>query len=106
MANLNEKESRDFVSQVITITDQNADILIEAGYDPNNRSTELKTKMQDTDDAEGAQKKAQAAALDATKLANKTLEEAYKDASAFISLIEGLLGKDHSLVRKLRQLRK
>ena len=106
MATLNEKESRDFVSQVIVMVDQNASLLSDAGYDPSTRSTELKAKLQTADDAEGEQQKVQAAALDATKRANATLTLAYDDASAFVSLIEGLLGKDNSLVHKLRQLRK
>ena len=106
MGTLNEKESRDFVSQVIVIVNQNASLLTDAGFDPSSRSGELETKLQTADDAEGAQNKVQAAALDATKLANSTLKLAYNDASAFVNLIEGLLGKDNSLVHKLRQLRK
>ena len=106
MATLNEKESRDFVSQMIVMVNQNANLLTDAGFDPVNRVTALQGKLQTADDAEGEQQKAQAAALDATKLANKTLTLAYDDASAFVNLIEGLLGKDNSLVHKLRQLRK
>ena len=106
MATLNEKESRDFVSQVIVMVDQNAGMLTDAGFDPATRSDELKAKLQTADDAEGEQQKAQALALDATKHANATLRLAYDDASAFVNLIEGLLGKDNSLVHKLRQLRK
>ena len=106
MATLNEKESRDFVSQVIVMVDQNAGMLTDAGFDPATRSTELKAKLQTADDAEGEQQKAQAIALDATKHANATLRVAYDDASAFVNLIEGLLGKDNSLVHKLSQLRK
>lgn len=101
-----ESEKRDFVTQTIVIMEQNASVLSEAGFDPENRITQLKTEMVATDDAEGRQLEAQTAALDATKVSNTTLKVAYKDASAAISLIEGLLGKDHSLVHKLRQLRK
>uniref|UniRef100_UPI003217178C hypothetical protein n=1 Tax=uncultured Draconibacterium sp. TaxID=1573823 RepID=UPI003217178C len=106
MATLNEKESRDFVSQVIVMVNQNAGLLTDAGFDPTSRVGTLQGKLQTADDAEGEQQKAQAAALDATKLANETLQLAYDDASAFVNLIEGLLGKDNSLVHKLRQLRK
>jgi hypothetical protein len=81
-------------------------LLTDAGFDPTARIEMLQGKLQTADDAEGEQQKAQAAALDTTKLANETLKLAYDDASAFVNLIEGLLGKDHSLVRKLRQLRK
>jgi len=106
MTTLNEKEKRDFATQVAVITEQNAQSLIDAGFDPQNRVTGLRTKITDTEQAEGKQKEAQAAALDATIAANNTLKLMYDDASAFVKLIEGLLGKDNSLVRKLKQLRK
>ncbi|NQU54868.1 MAG: hypothetical protein HQ522_20290 [Bacteroidetes bacterium] len=101
-----EAKKRDFVSQTITIMEQNTTTLSDAGFAPENRITQLKTELLATDEAEGRQNEAQAAALDATKAANNTLKIAYNDASAAISLIEGLLGKDNSLVHKLRQLRK
>ena len=106
MAVQKESEKRDFVSQTTVITEQNASLLVDAGFDPANRIEQLKTELTAADEAEGKQKEAQAAALDATNLSKETLKVAYNDASAVISLIEGLLGKDHSLVRKLRQLRK
>ena len=106
MTSLNEKEKRDFASQVTVITEQNAQLLIDAGFDPASRVTGLLGKIDTAEKAEGRQTETQVAALDATKHANNTLKAMYDDASAFISLIEGLLGKDHSLVRKLRQLRK
>ena len=101
-----EGEKRDFVAQTIVIMEQNATVLTDAGFDPANRITQLKTEMVTTDKAKGKQKEAQAAAMDATKLSNDTLKIAYDDASAAINLIEGLFGKDNSLVRKLRKLRK
>jgi len=101
-----ESQKRDFVAQTIVIMEQNATTLTDAGFDPSKRITELKTELTATDEAEGKQNEAQAASLDATKVANETLKVAYDDASASINLIEGLLGKDNSLVHKLRQLRK
>ena len=106
MATLNEKESRAFVSEMIVMVTQNATMLSDAGFDPANRVEILQGKLQAVDQAEGEQQQAQAAAFDATKQANETLKLAYDDASAFVNLIEGLLGKDNSLVHKLRQLRK
>lgn len=102
------KESCDFVSQVIVMVNKNASMLTDAGFDPSTRSADLKTKLQTADDTkgEGEQQKAQAIALDATQHANATLKMAYNYASAFVNLIEGLLGKDNSLVYQLRQLRK
>ncbi|WP_321375289.1 hypothetical protein [uncultured Draconibacterium sp.] len=106
MTTLNEKEKRDFATQVAVITEQNAQQLIDAGFDPATRVSGLRTKITTADEAEGTQKEVQAAALDATKASNAALKDMYDDASAFVSLIEGLLGKDNSLVRKLKQLRK
>lgn len=106
MTTLNEKEKRDFATQVAVITEQNAQTLTDAGFDPQNRLTTLHTEINDADQAEAKQNEIQAAALDATKLANATLKTMYDDASALVNLIEGLLGKDNSLVHKLRQLRK
>jgi hypothetical protein len=106
MSRLNDKEKRDFVSQTITTVEQESDTLMAAGFESANRVTQLKNEIEAAEDAEVAQQKAQAAALDATKVAQQTLKVAYDDASAMINLIEGLLGKDNSLVHKLRQLRK
>ncbi|MCG6187449.1 hypothetical protein [Maribellus maritimus] len=105
MTTLNEKEKRDFVSQTIVILQQNEPALTEAGFDPGKRISALKEKQTVADEAEGKQKKAQAAAIKATNESNNALKAAYKDASSIISLIEGLLGKDNELVHKLRQLR-
>lgn len=101
-----ESKKRDFVSQTITIMEQSSETLSEAGFDPAERISQLKTELTAADDAEGRQQEAQAAAMDATKLSKATLKIAYDDASAAINLIEGLLGKDNSLVHKLRKLRK
>ncbi len=106
MGNLNEKEKRDFISQTSLTVKENAAILTAAGFDPANRVAQIDTELDEADQAEIAQQQAQVAALDATKAANEKLLVAYNDASAMINLIEGLLGKDNSLVHKLRQIRK
>ncbi|WP_320110818.1 hypothetical protein [Draconibacterium orientale] len=53
MATLNEKESRDFVSQMIVMVNQNAGLLTDAGFDPTARIEMLQGKLQTADDAEG-----------------------------------------------------
>lgn len=55
-----ESEKRDFVSQTIVIMEQNSTTLSDAGFDPANRITQLKTELTATDDAEGKQNEAQA----------------------------------------------
>ncbi|WP_163718117.1 hypothetical protein [Mangrovibacterium lignilyticum] len=105
MANLNEKEKRDFIIHVKkTIEDESA-ALIAAGFDPVDRISQLGTESDTSVDAEVAQQKAQAAALKATKVSNEALKVAYDDASSLVNLVEGLLGKDNELVHKLRQFR-
>lgn len=101
-----DSEKRDFVAQTAELMSQNSEVLIGAGFDPASRIEQLKAELDATEVAEAKQKQAQAAAMDATELARDTLTKAYNDASASINLIEGLLGKDNSLVHKLRQLRK
>ena len=101
-----ESQKRDFVAQIIVLMEQSSSTLSEAGFDPTARIAQLKSELLATEEAEAKQKEIQAASLDATKLTNATLKQAYEDASASISLIEGILGKDNSLVHKLRQLRK
>ncbi|KJF44292.1 hypothetical protein [Draconibacterium sediminis] len=105
MGSQNEKEKRDYVTQVYVITEQNTSRLTDVGFDPANRLTQLQTKRDEANSAEGRQKEIQAEAMAATKVANEKLDDAYKDASAVVSLIEGLLGKDDPLVHKLRTLR-
>ena len=106
MSRLNDKEKRDFVSHTITTIEKESATLAAAGFNPAKRVTQLKNEFSAAGDAEVAQQKAQAAALDATKVAKQTLKVAYKDASEMINLVEGLLGGDNSLVHKLRQLRR
>jgi len=106
MARLSEKEKRDFVVQVITILNDEAAELTAAGYDPSIRLADLKVKSEEAALAEVAQMMARAEATKATRISNEKLALAYQDASAVVSLMEGLLGKDNSLVHKLHQIRK
>lgn len=101
-----DSEKRDFVAQTIELMQQNSVVLNDAGFDPTSRIEQLKSELSATEVAEATQKQTQAAAMDATVVASKTLKVAYNDASASVNLIEGLLGKDNNLVHKLRQLRK
>jgi len=106
MAKLNEKEKRDFVVHVYTTLNDEAASLTAAGFDPTTRAAGVKAKSDTATQAEVAQQKAQAEAMKATKVSNEALDEAYKDASAVVSLVEGLLGKDSELVHKLHKFRK
>jgi len=103
---LNEARKRDFVSQLIVILEQNSPALSDQGYDPTSKITQLQTKLTAADEAEGKQHEAMAAAKDATKRANETLNDAYTDGSATVDLISGLLGKNNNLVLEIKKLRK
>lgn len=105
MARQSEKERRDFVVHVVTTLKDEAATLTAAGFDPTNLTNELETKSTAAATAEVAQQKAEAAAKEATKASNAALDDAYQDASAAVSLVEGLLGKDNELVRQLHHFR-
>ena len=106
MPNLNDAGKRDFVNQIISLLDQNAATLTGEGYDPANKSTSLKTKSQIAQEAEVNQQEALIKARTATQLAQESLIEAYKEASATVELLAGILGKDHPLLHEIRKMRK
>lgn len=103
---LNESKKRDFVTQLIVIMEQNAQLLIDKGFDPMAIIARLKTELAAADQAEGRQRESVAAAKDATKIATETLNVAYTDGSAAVDLISGLLGKDDNLLLEIKKLRK
>jgi len=106
MTSLNEAKKRDFVTQLIVIMEQNAQLLTDKGFDPAEKIATLKQEMIAADESEGKQAEAMAAAKNATKLANETLDTAYTNGSATVDLIAGLLGKKDNLLLEIKKLRK
>ena len=106
MAKMSEGKKRDFVTQLIVITEQNAQLLTDKGYDPANKIAQLKQELTAADEAEGKQAEAMAAAKDATKLSQETLDTVYRNGSATVDLISGLLGKKDNLLLEVKKLRK
>ena len=106
MSSLNESKKRDFIAQLIVMIDKNAQLLIDEGFDPKAKVAELKADEKLAIKGEADQKDALAAAKDATKKANAMLDAAYKNGSATVDLITGLLGKDNNLVLEIKKLRK
>lgn len=106
MSTLSESKKRDFIAQLIVMIEQNPQLLIDKGFDPVAKVAELKAEMKEAKEAEGAQKDAVAASKDATIRAKATLSAAYKNGSATVDLIAGLLGKKNNFVLELRKLRK
>ncbi len=105
MAKLNEAKRRDFITQIITLVEEEKDRLVANGYDPTNKVDVLKVKKQESDSSEIAQQEAAARAKEATRLSNEKLDEAYREASNFADLISGLLGKEDELIKRVRKLR-
>ena len=106
MSSLNESKKRDFISQLIIMIEKKAQLLIDEGFDPKAKIADLKSDQKLAAKAEADQKDALAAAKDATKKANDMLDAAYKNGSATVDLITGLLGKDNNLVLEIKKLRK
>ena len=106
MAKMTEGKKRDFVTQLIVIMEQNAQLLTDKGYDPANKIAQLKQELTAADEAEGKQAEAMAAAKDATKLSQETLDTVYRNGSATVDLISGLLGKKDNLLLEVKKLRK
>jgi hypothetical protein len=102
---LTEAQKLAFSRQVIEIVNINAAELLAANYDPVPMVTTLTTDTQVAEQKEAEQQTAQAAAKTATTAAVTTREGVYKDASQFVSLIEGLLGKGSHLVEELHKIR-
>lgn len=106
MAGLTEAKKRDFISQLVVLVLQNEQRLKDKGYDPTDRVGVIKTKSGEADAAEARQQEAMAAYKDATTLANNTLDAAYTDASAFVDVLSGILGKKDNLVLEIKKMRK
>jgi polyhydroxyalkanoate synthesis regulator phasin len=105
MGKMTESKKRDFVSQLIVIMEQNAQLLTDKGFDPAEKIAALTQEMTATDTAEARQREAAAAAKDATRLAQQTLDVAYTNGSATVDLITGLLGKKDNLVLEIKKIR-
>jgi len=103
---LTESKKRDFVKQLIVLIDKKSSVLTETGFDPQNLITALKNEADLADQAEGKQREAQAAAKDATALAQDALDKAYRHASDSVELLTGLLGKNNALIEEIRKMRK
>ncbi len=102
---MNDAQKRDFITQMIELLDNEKENLTANGYTAEAKITELTESKKTCDQAELQQQQAQAAAQDATKVANETLSIAYKAASDTADIISGILGKDSEIVKKMRKFR-
>jgi multidrug efflux pump subunit AcrA (membrane-fusion protein) len=102
---LTDAEKRDFVAQMIDLLQQSNETLAGKGFDPSAKIETLTNLSRQAETAEASQQQAMADAKKATVEAQKNLEAAYKEASASVELVTGLLGKDNELVSQLRKIR-
>jgi hypothetical protein len=106
MPYLTEAQKRDFISQMAVLTEESSDLIREQGFDPADRIKVLKETLQEARNAEGEQVEAAVRLKDATKKSQEKLTIAYDVASKTVDLFVGLLGKDHSLIKEIRKIRK
>jgi hypothetical protein len=106
MSKMNEAGKRDFVSQMITLMEEEQATMTEKGFDPAAKVELLKTIEENVTKAEIAQQSAAAKAIEATTHANNLLNEAYREASNMADLLSGLYGKESEIVKKIRKFRK
>ena len=106
MGNLPESKKRDFLVQLITMLKQNEQLLVDTGYDPSLKITRLHDGIKAAEEAEARQLELRAASKDATRVASETLNAVYREGSATVDLVSGLLGKDNNLLLEIRKLRR
>ena len=106
MGNFSESKKRDFLKQLIIVMEQNAQIITEKGFNAQLRIEQLNIELKEAEQAEGIQREMIAEAKNATKRAQVTLDIAYRDGSATVDLLSGLLGKSDNLLLEIKKLRK
>lgn len=106
MATLRKSKQRDFIKQIIVLGNDSRSEMVAQGLDPKEKLDSLEERYKVLMKALGEQEAAKVALRDATKRADATLKDAYSDASRFVNIMAGILGKKNSLVLKIRKLRK
>lgn len=106
MATLRKSKQRDFIKQIIVLGNDSREQMRAKGLDPKKKLDLLEEKYQKAMTALGEQEAAKVALRDATLRSNDTLKDAYTDASKFVNIMAGILGKKNALVLKIRKLRR
>jgi len=105
MTTLSESKKRDFVSQMISLLENEKETLTAKGFDPTAKIEALKVERENANKAETAQQEALAKAKEATRLSNNQLNSTYKSASDLADMLSGFLGKDNDLIVQMRRFR-
>ncbi|MEO7932588.1 MAG: hypothetical protein ABIT76_05465 [Chthoniobacterales bacterium] len=105
MSDLNDPLKESYIGKVADALGPYTADLTAKGFDPASRITQLSGAGGLIESAGRARKTAEKAAIDAVKHEKDLREQFYKLSTDTVSLVEGLLSKDHELTVKLRGLR-
>lgn len=105
MSDLNDPLKDSYIGKVADALGPYATDLTAKGFDPASRITQLTGAGLLIEGAGKSRKAAERAAGDAVKNEQDIRAQFYTLATATVSLVEGLVGKDHELTAKLRGLR-
>jgi len=105
MSDLNDPLKDSYIGKIAAALGPYAADLTAKGFDPASRIEQLGGAGKLIEGAIKARKAAAKAAGDAVKNEQDIRTQFYKLATATVSLVEGLLDKDHELTVKLRGLR-
>jgi hypothetical protein len=105
MSDLNDSLKESYIGKVgDALTPYTAELTAK-GFDPAILITQLTGAGKVIEKADKDRKDAEKAAAEAVANEHKVREQFYTQATGTVSLVEGLLGKDHALPVKLRGLR-
>ena len=105
MADLNDPLKESYIGKVgDALTPYTAELTAK-GFDPASRITELTGAGKKIEDAGKLRVEAEAAVAAAVKNEHTVRDQYYTLATGTVSLVEGVLGKNHALPVKLRSLR-
>jgi len=105
MSDLNDPLKESYIGKVGNALTPYADELKAGGYDATALITQLTGAGKVIETADKARKDAEKAVAAAVINEHTTRENFYTQATGTVSLVEGVLGKDHALTVKLRGLR-
>jgi hypothetical protein len=106
MGNFSEAKKRDFLKQLVSIMEQNVQLIADKGFNVQSRIDQLNHELTEAEQAEAIQRETMAAAKNATIRAQKALNVAYRNGSATVDLLSGLFGKTDNLLLEIKKHRK
>lgn len=105
MADMTDADKKSFTDKLIGALEKNKAALIEKGWDPTQRIAALTNGATSVTNDEGVISSIEVALASASATRRTDLDNNYALASASVASVEGALGKDHPLVKDLRQIR-